>query len=108
MKAAGEGSHGGDTPDPVAGQAFSHVRYHTTVDELHTALMYLRSAQRTINRIRKHQPELAREFDAAVKAARCSGQWDPTCTRNAVRDGLCWACYQARRAARPTDTAEQV
>lgn len=90
----------GTHADPTAGILASHVAYWDTVDNITTALQYLRYAQRRINTVRKHHAPVAAIIDQAAKAARCDGSWDPTCTNNAVRNGRCWRCIKAEQRAR--------
>lgn len=99
IPSAGSGTHGGDIPDPVAANAISHQRYYETAALIAEALGITREIQRRMSAIRRQHPETARDIDAAIKAARCDGSIDPTCTDNAVRRGLCWSCYQKQRRA---------
>lgn len=101
IPARGDGIAGrGDISRPVEAIALSHQRYHDTAADVAQALTILRRVQSRMGEIRKQHPDHARSVDAAIRAARCSGEVDPLCVRNAVRDGLCWGCYQRRRRAR--------
>ena len=100
----GAGGHGSTIPDPTGELATQltasghggHSLADTT-DALEAILVQARWAQSRVNtRLRQH-PDLARDADATVRALRCDGSVDPTCTRNAVRSGICWACYQRKR-----------
>ena len=72
---------------------------------LNTVLQTLRAVQARQTRALKQHPELAGDADATARAIRCDGSIDPLCTRNSVRKGLCWSCYQrARRDTADADT----
>lgn len=108
MAAAG-GGHGRstDVPDPTSHIALSHDRYWETDCESIEALGHLRAMQRTMDNIRRHHSSIANTVDSAIRAARCSGEIDPLCVNNAVRDtgdnaGLCWKCI--KRKQRDTTT----
>lgn len=107
---SGGGAHGGDTPDPVYGVVLSHERYYETCAEVAEALGMLRSIQSRMSRKRRDDPAVARDVDAAKLAARCSGEVDPSCVSNAVKDGLCSPCFWRRyraevRADQPMDVS---
>jgi hypothetical protein len=106
---SGSGDHRGtDVPDPVANIASSHERYYETAALVTECLGIAREIQRRHAAVRTQHPDLARDIDAAVRAARCTGIVgdDPTCARLAVRNvnhnggeqPTCWACItRARR-----------
>lgn len=100
----GAGGHGSTIPDPTGELATQltasghggHSLADTT-DALEAILVQARWAQSRVNtRLRQH-PDLARDADATVRALRCDGSVDPTCTRNAVKGGICHACIKARQ-----------
>lgn len=88
------GVHGGDIPDPTLAGMYANQRYTETAAEITEALGHLRNIERTVCRVTREHPETARAVDAAVRAARCA---DPVCTANAVKDGWCFAHWQAQR-----------
>lgn len=101
----GAGGHSSTIPDPT-GQLATQLcktepgQIHNladTTDALNAVLTQLRWAQSRVNTLIRQHPDLARDADATVRALRCDGSVDPTCTRNAVRGGVCWACYQRKR-----------
>lgn len=96
---AGGGTQGGDISDPTYAAILSHERYGETTALIAEAIGIMRDVQRRMASIRRQHPETARDIDAAIRAARCDGSVDPTCTDNAVRKGLCWSCYQKQRRA---------
>jgi hypothetical protein len=108
---SGSGDHRGtDTPDPVANIASSHERYYETAALAAEALGIAREIQRRHAAVRTQHPDLARDIDAAVRAARCTGIVgdDPTCARLAVTNvtyhgtpqPTCWACKKRAQRAR--------
>ena len=103
IPAGGGGVHGGDMADPVYAAMLSHERYSGNCRQISDVLMLLRDVQGSVSGVRRHQPELAREVDAARAAARCDGSVDPTCTDNAVRTieghALCWKCIKRQQRA---------
>lgn len=108
---SGSGDHRStDVPDPVANIASSHERYYETAGLTSEAFGILREIQTRMAKVRRQQPDIAADLDAAATSSRCTGVVgdDPICTRNAVRNvthrGLveptCWACLKrAQRAA---------
>ena len=100
----GAGGHSSTIPDPTGQLATlltssGHGIHNLadTADCLEAVLTQLRWAQTRVNTLIRQHPDLARDADATVRALRCDGSVDPTCTRNAVRSGICWACYQRKR-----------
>ena len=100
----GAGGHSSSVPDPTGSlatqlTASGHGIHNLadTTDALNAVLTQLRWAQSRVNTLIRQHPDLARDADATVRALRCDGSVDPTCTRNAVRSGICWACYQRKR-----------
>lgn len=100
----GAGGHSSSVPDPtgsLASQltASGHGIHNLadTVAYLDDVLRDLRAAQTRVNTLIRQHPDLARDADATVRALRCDGSVDPTCTRNAVKGGICHACIKARQ-----------
>jgi hypothetical protein len=93
-----------DISDPVGAQAVSHQRFMDTCSVIHEAFGLLREIQRRFSSVRTDHPDVAAHIDAAVRAARCDGSVDPTCTRNAVKNyhgaHLCYACIKRDQRAR--------
>lgn len=96
----GQGRSGGTHADPTAGIIETHLAYWDTVDNLTTALQYLRLAQRRITLVQRNHAPLARHLEQTARNLRCDGGWDPTCVNNAVRNGRCWRCIKAEQRAR--------
>ena len=103
--AGGEPGRGGDIPDPVHAIVASMGHYDETVATVHELQGLCRALQRRVYATLREHPTLAQEAQQALKGLRCDGSWDPTCTRNAVRNGQCWACYQAKRRAAAEEEA---
>lgn len=102
----GAGGHSSSTPDPTGQLATlltssGHGIHNLadTEDALEAVLTQLRWVQSRVNTLIRQHPDLAREATSTLAALRCDGSIDPTCTRNAVRSGVCWACYQRARRA---------
>ena len=100
----GAGGHSSTIPDPTGSLATQltstgHGIHNLadTVDALDAVLTQLRWAQTRVNTLIRQHPDLARDADATVRALRCDGSVDPTCTRNAVKGGICWGCMKARQ-----------
>lgn len=96
------GNRGSGHADPTASLAAAVVDSTAHMNDLRATLLFV-----------------ARELDAellrtpkdmldpkAASRARCSGEYDPTCTDNAVAKGLCYKCY--RRKARGQAPATQL
>ncbi len=99
---AGGGGTGRSTgvPDPTYATVTGHQRYYDTAATIAQAQTLLRKVQRTMDQVLQQHPTIAGRVEAAIRAARCSGEIDPLCVRNAVtREGLCSACYQRKRRA---------
>ena len=100
----GAGGHSSTIPDPT-GQLATQLtssghgihNLADTTDALNAVLVQLRWAQSRVNTLIRQHPDLARDADATVRALRCDGSVDPTCTRNAVKGGICHACIKARQ-----------
>lgn len=95
IRASADPTRSGDTPDPTHAIVASLEHHAETREGLAGALAQLRWVQSRVRRVLREHPDIASEADATVRALRCSGEIDPTCTRNAVRTGLCWRCYRA-------------
>ncbi len=100
----GAGGHSSTIPDPTGSLATQltssgHGIHNLadTTDALNAVLTQLRWAQTRVNTLIRQHPDLARDADATVRALRCDGSVDPTCTRNAVKGGICHACIKARQ-----------
>lgn len=100
----GAGGHSSTIPDPTGSLATQltssgHGIHNLadTTDCLEAVLAQLRWAQTRVNTLIRQHPDLARDADATVRALRCDGSVDPTCTRNAVKGGICHACIKARQ-----------
>lgn len=100
----GAGGHSSTIPDPTGSLATQltssgHGIHNLadTTDALNAVLTQLRWAQTRVNTLIRQHPDLARDATATISALRCDGSVDPTCTRNAVRSGICWACYARKR-----------
>jgi hypothetical protein len=97
------GSRASGHGDPVPTIVATHAHYHGTLEEITEALGHLRNTQRRMGWALTNGPLTREDLDElarAQRASRCSGEIDPTCTRNAVRDGKCWPCYNTVRRAR--------
>lgn len=100
----GAGGHGSSTPDPT-GQLATQLtasgrgvhNLADTTDALDAVLAQLRWAQNRVNTLIRQHPDLAREAASTIAALRCDGSIDPTCTRNAVKGGICHACIKTRQ-----------
>lgn len=101
----GEGRSNG-VANPTAGIAESHITYWDTVDNLTTALQYLRLAQRRMSVVQRDHAPIARHLEQVARNIRCDGGWDPTCVNNAVRNGRCWRCIKAEQRARSTEDVD--
>ena len=100
----GAGGRSSTIPDPTGSLATQltssgHGIHNLadTTDALNAVLTQLRWAQTRVNTLIRQHPDLARDADATVRALRCDGSVDPTCTRNAVKGGICHACIKARQ-----------
>lgn len=100
----GAGGHSSTVPDPtgqlatqLTGSGHGIHNLADTTDALNAVLTQLRWAQSRVNTLIRQHPDLARDADATVRALRCDGSVDPTCTRNAVKGGICHACIKARQ-----------
>lgn len=103
IAAAGEPGRSGNTPNPTATIALGHEQYDDTREAVHAWLEQGRwLTSRVTGTLREHH-DLARDADATLKALRCDGTVDPTCTRNAVKGGLCHACIKRRQRASTPD-----
>lgn len=97
IPSAGAGTHGGDVADPVAAIAMSHERYYETSAAIAEALGLLRDIQKRMASVRRNHADTHDEIESAVRAARCDGSVDPTCTTLAVKAGLCWKCIKRKQ-----------
>lgn len=96
--AAGGGTgRSSSIPDPTLAVVASHERYYENVGAITEANGLMRMLQRSMTDVIRQNRHTAETVAAAIRNARCSGEIDPTCTDNAVRDGLCWRCYNRRR-----------
>lgn len=107
ITAAGEPGRSGNVPDPTAAIALGHDQYDDVRDAVHAWMEQGRWITARVTGIIREHHDLARDAEATLKAIRCDGTIDPTCTRNAVRRGLCWACYvrDRRQTAKADDQA---
>jgi 5-methylcytosine-specific restriction endonuclease McrA len=116
LKAAGGNGdtvHSSDVPDPtwaiVASLGVGEITgIEETREAIGGALTQMRYIQRLMGAKLRQHPDVASESEAIAKALRCDGSVDPTCTRNAVRGGKCWACYQKLRRERDNGTPNVV
>lgn len=97
IRAAGNPTRHNNTPDPTPNIVASLTPYSETREAITGALTQMRWLQTRARNILRHHPDIAADATATIRAMRCSGEIDPTCTRNAVRAGLCWRCYRAHR-----------
>lgn len=114
------GSRSSDVPDPTGTIATTltsrgHLRDTTSswpefIEDAERVLVILRRMQTRQATCIRQDPAVARDADATARALRCDGSVDPLCTRNAVRAGVCWSCYQKRRrdTMRATGTSDVV
>jgi hypothetical protein len=102
MRAAGSsnGGRGSDVPDPTYAIVATFEPHDELCEAIDAALVQMRWIQAYAQRLLKQHPDTAADADAIARALRCDGSVDPTCVRNAVTTGLCWACYQRKRRAR--------
>jgi len=98
------GGHGSSIPDPTGSLATqltsSGHGVHNLADTsecLDAVLAQLRWAQSRVNALIRQHPDVARDAASTLSALRCDGSIDPTCTRNAVKGGICHACIKARQ-----------
>lgn len=103
MKASSGGTRSSGVPDPTHHVVVSFERWHEIQSRTSEGLAIMRALQSRYARVRHEQPDEARRAEYLSKSARCSGEIDPTCARNAVRVGLCWPCYQKERRRSRSD-----
>lgn len=112
LRAAGQPGRSTDTPDPVHQIVVSMSDYDETCALITEALGLVRIIQSRYNRVRQHHPDIARDADATIKASRCTGKVDATCTANWVVSpnednkyaGLCWKCIKRLQRAEQAAT----
>lgn len=97
IRASADPTRSGDTPDPTHAIVASLEHHDETREGLGGALAQLRWVQSRVRRVLRDHPDIARDAQATLAALRCSGEIDPTCTRNAVKTGLCDPCYTKKR-----------
>lgn len=103
MRAGGAPGRSSEVPDPTHAIVASLAHYDETCEAVAAWLAQGRWIQARMRETLRDEPELARQAAAEASRMRCSGEVDPTCTRNAVRKGLCWRCY--RTTLEPTEAA---
>jgi hypothetical protein len=101
MRAAGSSSGGrsSDIPDPTYAIVATFTPRDELIEAISAALVQMRWIQTTTQRLLKQHPDTATQADSTARALRCDGTIDPTCTRNAVRNGLCWTCIKRTQRA---------
>lgn len=88
------GSRGSGHADPTASLASACVDSIAHLEDLRAMLLFVaRELDNEMLRVPAHLLD-----PKAASRARCSGEYDATCTDNAVAKGLCYRCY--RRKAR--------
>lgn len=100
LRAAGGPGRGSDVPDPVHAIVASFGHYEETKALLSELTGMARNLQRRMFAVLEEYPEIAQEALTNMKHWRCTGQYDPTCTRLADHQrgkykGWCDRCVRA-------------
>lgn len=91
------GTRGSGPADPTASTATTRVDITRHAEDLRAILLFVaRELDAELSRIPAHLKD-----PKATDRARCSGEYDPTCTDNAVAKGLCYRCYRRKARGQP-------
>jgi len=92
--------HAPGPADPTATTAAIRADSTAHAEDLRATLLFVaRQLDAELSRTPRDQLD-----PKAASRARCSGEYDPTCTDNAVAKGLCYRCYRRKTRGQPPAT----